>query len=99
MTHTLHRQGDEAELSRDFVIMAISAQGINSRGSAARFKRFSEIILKHNPVSFGDMKVGNMFTTGADAVMAGHQDNSIVHGVFTDEETVVSVLNELKRPL
>ena len=97
MTHTLHRQGNEAELRRDFVIMAISAQGINSKGSAAKFKRFSEIILKHNPVSFGDMKVGNMFTTGAEAVMAGHQDNSIVHGVFTDEDTVVTVLKELKR--
>lgn len=95
MTHTLHRQGNPEDLADDFVVFAIAAQGVNARGSSNAFSRFAEIVMKHNPVNFGDMRTGNVFSVGEESVLQGFQDNSIVHAVFTDPETVATVLKEL----
>jgi hypothetical protein len=96
MTHTLHRKGDYESLSGDYVVFAISAQTVNAKGSAPKFKEFGDIVMKYNPVNYGDMKTGNMFNIGMAKVHESYRDNSIVHAVFTDEDTVAKVLNELK---
>lgn len=96
MTHTLHRSGDPASLAHDYVIFAIAAQGINSQGASPKFRRFAEIVLKYNPVNFGDMKTGNMFTVAKEEILENFKENSIVHAVFTDRETLVRCLKELK---
>lgn len=95
MTHTLHRQGDRSSLGEDFVVFAISAQGINSAGSAARFADFARIVHRHNPVNIGDMRTGNKFTVELETMTGNTQDNSIFHAVFTDASTVAAVLSEL----
>ncbi|BCV23564.1 hypothetical protein [Gelria sp. Kuro-4] len=96
MTHTLHRSGDPAGLAHDYVIFAIAAQGVNSQGAAPKFKRFADIALKYNPVNFGDMKSGNMYTVGKDEILGNFRENSIVHAVFTDKDTVLKCLKEVK---
>lgn len=96
MTHTLHRAGTLESLEHDYVVFAMAAQGINRDGAAEKLRKFLEIVLKYNPVNFGDMKTGNAISVGRDKVMAGIQDNSIVHGVFTDADTVARLLNELR---
>lgn len=96
MTHTLHRRGGAEELSNDFVVFAMAAQSFNDKGAAKKFDKFSEVLLKYNPVSFGDMKTGNVFSTPKDEILNSFQDNSIVHAVYTDEDTVTKVLAELK---
>lgn len=96
MTHTLHRRGTAENLAGDYVVFAITAQTVNAKGSAPKFKQFADIVLKYNPVSFGDMKTGNQFSVGLEKIQESYQDNSIVHAVFTDEETVAQVLKELK---
>ncbi|MGI9952375.1 hypothetical protein V3F56_08430 [Moorellaceae bacterium AZ2] len=96
MTHTLHRVGTKDNLRHDYVVFAMAAQDINREGAAEKLRKFLEILLKYNPVNFGDMKTGNVISVGRDKVMAGIQDNSIVHGVFTDVETVAKLLNELR---
>ncbi|HHY91892.1 MAG TPA: hypothetical protein GX511_00965, partial [Firmicutes bacterium] len=60
MTHTLHRQGTTENLSHDYCVLAISAQGINSAGSGEKLQAIKEIFLKHHPVNLGDIKRGNM---------------------------------------
>jgi hypothetical protein len=97
MTHSLHRQGKASDLVDDYVVFAISAQGINAKGSAPLFRRFIEIVKGHNPANLGDMRTGNRFSTAAETISQGTQDNSIVHAVFTDPATVAAVLAELKR--
>ncbi|MFZ7101562.1 MAG: hypothetical protein ACOWWO_02755 [Peptococcaceae bacterium] len=97
MTHTLHRRGNYESLTGDYVVFAISAQTVNAKGSAPKFKEFADIVLKYDPVNFGDMKTGNAFSVGTDQVQGNYQDNSIVHAVFTAEETVVKVLDELRK--
>jgi hypothetical protein len=96
MTHTLHRSGDPASLAHDYVIFAIAAQGINSQGAAPKFRRFAEIVLKYNPVNFGDMKTGNMFTEDKEKILENFKENSIVHAVFTDKDTLLECLKEVK---
>ncbi len=95
MTHTLHRQGDRESLGDDYVVFAIAAQGINAEGSRDRFRQFAEVVMKYDPVNLGDMATGNRFSVGDPAIMNGFRDNSIVHAVFTDGDTVAQVLREL----
>jgi hypothetical protein len=95
MTHTLHRKGTSDNLGNDYVVFGITAQTVNAKGSASLFGKFADIVLKYNPVSFGDMKTGNQFGVGVEAINAGYKDNTIVHAVFTDQDTVAQVLKEL----
>ena len=95
MTHTLHRKGTSENLANDYVVFGITAQTVNAKGSASQFRKFADIVLKYNPVSFGDMKTGNKFGVGVEAINAGYKDNTIVHAVFTDQDTVAQVLKEL----
>lgn len=96
MTHTLHRAGTVESLERDYVVFAMAAQGVNRDGAAEKLRKFLETVLKYNPVNFGDMKTGNAISVGQEKVLEGIRDNSIVHGVFTDADTVARLLNELK---
>ena len=96
MTHTLHRAGNKDSLKDDFVVFAIAAQTVNAKGMAPKFGEFFEIVKKYNPNNFGDMKTGNSFKPGLETIEEGWKDNSIVHAVFNDEETVTKVLKELK---
>ena len=96
MTHTLHRSGTEKSLAVDYPILAIAAQGINSKDAAPQFKKALEIVLKHNPVNFGDMKTGNYFRKGLKTVLNSTRINSIVHGVFTNKKDLEECLKELR---
>lgn len=96
MTHTLHRSGSPASLDQDYVVFAIAAQGITSEGAAPKFRQFADIVLKYDPVNFGDMKQGNSYMLSEEEFLQGFKENSIVHAVFTDKETVLECLKELK---
>lgn len=97
MTHTLHRRGSEESLRDDFVVFAIAAQSVNAKGCSPKFEEFFDIVRKYNPSNMGDMKKGNMLVLGEEAVGSNMMDNSIVHAVFNDEETVTAVLKDLKK--
>lgn len=96
MSHTLHRYGiNEADLLDDFIVFAIAAQTVNAKGINPQFHEFEKIVTKYNPVNYGDMRTGNAFNVGMEVVGKQYYDNSIVHAVFTDEETVTKVLKDL----
>lgn len=96
MTHTLHRRGDRESLSQDYIVFTMSAKGLNEEGSAERMKRFLGILLNHRPVNYGDMVTGNRYVKSQAEIVQNIQSTSIVHGVFTDAEEVVEILQELK---
>lgn len=96
MSHTLHRYGiNEADLQDDYVVFAIAAQTVNAGGIHPQFHDFERIVLKYKPVNYGDMRTGNMFNVGVGKIGEKYYDNSIVHAVFTDEDTVARVLKDL----
>ncbi|MCG8402190.1 MAG: hypothetical protein MJA84_11425 [Firmicutes bacterium] len=95
MTHTLHRHGSAENLQNDYIVFAIAAQTVNAKGKARVFAEFFKIIEKYNYAFCGDMKTGNEYAVGREAIRQGFRDNSIVHAVFTDKEEVARVLKEL----
>jgi hypothetical protein len=96
MTHMLHRSGTVQSLSMDYPILVIAAQSVNAKGTGPKFKKALEIILKHNPVNFGDMKTGNYFRKGFKSVLNSTRENSIAHGVFTNRKDLEECLKELR---
>lgn len=96
MTHTLHRRGNSGSLSGDYVVFTMSAKTLNEEGSAERMRRFLQIILRYQPVNFGDMITGNIHMKSEEEILNNIQTTSIVHGVFTDPAIVTQVLQELK---
>jgi hypothetical protein len=95
MTHTLHRYGTAENLANDYVVFAIAAQTVNAKGKGPVFGDFFKIVEKYDHVFCGDMKTGNQYAVGLEAIREGFRDNSIVHAVFTDKEEVAKVLKEL----
>lgn len=96
MTHSLHRRGIEESLKKDYVVLAIAAQGVNAKGSAAKMKEFYDIVSKYNYKNLGDMRTGNIYSVGLDVIVKGFQDNSVVHVVLTNRSEVLRLLKELK---
>ena len=96
MSHTLHRFGNgAADMKDDFVVFAIAAQTVNAKGINPQFHEFEKIVMKYNPVNYGDMRQGNKFNIGVEKIGEQYYDNSIVHAVFTEEDTVAKVLKDL----
>ena len=48
MSHTLHRRGTPDSLSRDYVVFAMSAKGINADNSKNALKEFLDIVTQYN---------------------------------------------------
>lgn len=96
MTHTLHRYGSYENLQNDYVVFAIAAQKVNAKGTATLFRDFYNIVNKYEPVNIGDMVTGNMYALEKGIIENGTKDNSIFHAVFTNVNTVVQVLKDLK---
>ncbi|MHB1653672.1 MAG: hypothetical protein ACYCVD_14540 [Desulfitobacteriaceae bacterium] len=96
MTHTLHRRGTIESLSRDFIVLGMTAKGFNEVGSNEALKEFLRILTKHGPVNIGDTKTGCQWAVGQEAVIGNIQDTSVAAGVFTDPQKVIAVLKDLK---
>jgi hypothetical protein len=96
MTHSLHRFGNRENLDGDYVVFAMSAKGINEKGSAQAMRTFMEMALDLDPVNAGDMKTGNIFAFTKDEILEGIQDISIVHAVFVEEVKVSELLERVK---
>ena len=97
MTNTLHRQGTEEELKRDYVIFASLAREITREGSAPKIQEFLRICLKHNPVNIGSSRQGSILQDDVDIheLIANMQDGATSAAVFTDLDTLNKVIAEL----
>jgi hypothetical protein len=64
VTNTLHRQGKEQDLRRDYIIFASAGKGADKERAAAGKKEFLRICLKNNPLvtKDGAGRVSALFT-------------------------------------
>jgi len=104
MTHTLHRQGDEESLKRDYVVLAMAQKGLNSDGAAEKLRKIADIMHSYKPVNMGIMgptKDGRAACmvrgVSLEEIKEAIHDGSILHGVYTDKEVVKKVLEDIKR--
>lgn len=94
MTHTLHRRGTADNLAHDFVVHSMPARGFNHVNAKPALQGFLDTARKHNPVNLGDGKRGNQFSLDYDDM---HEHlGTITHAVFTTEDDLAAVLQELK---
>jgi len=98
MTHTLHRRGSEESLSRDYVVLVMTARGFNTEGAAPKLRKALEIMWKYKPINIGDMKQGSIKCWGNnyERIHENITDRSVLQGVYGDLETVKQVVQELK---
>ncbi len=69
--------------------------GINSDGAEEKIKRFLDIIVSHQPVHYGDDRVGNRYTAGYDKIVGNLEGITNVHAVFNDLKKATSALKEM----
>jgi hypothetical protein len=108
MTHSLHRLGDYESLKKDYVLFALTAAGVygkdlgHAAGSAAKKKRFLDIVASHGPVN---MSVSPTHDRRRLALAAGYTleelrngicDKSEIYSVFNNMDSVKRVIEELK---
>lgn len=94
MTHTLHRKGTAADLSRDYVILSIRAAGINDNGSDAKLQEFLRIAMHHDPKNIGSVRMNMYSHKPAEVIANAH---AVAHAVFDNQQAVTQVLRELKQ--
>lgn len=94
MTHSLHRIGTEESLSRDFVVAALPAMGINNPGHEPKLQAFLRLALKHNPKNYGVGSYGNEYSHDGEQVI--QHATGMAHSVFTNVADVTAFLKDLK---
>ncbi|MDN5344858.1 MAG: hypothetical protein PWQ18_970 [Clostridia bacterium] len=97
MTHSLHRQGTRESLERDFVVLSCSAKGYNNTWYGEKGREFLAILLRNNPVNWGDMKTGNFLYVDPQEVLAKVSNNTILEACFDSKENVLNAIKELKQ--
>ena len=93
MTHSLHRFG--SHLENEIVFILTPSRGINSEGAEQKIKKFLDIIVAHDPVHYGDDRVGNRYTAGYEKIVANLEGITNIHAVFNDLEAAQKVLTEI----
>src|SRR5271168_2562652 len=58
MTNTLHRFGDAASFSDDYIVFAIPSKSNKDPNALPKLHRFLEIALEYKPVNLGDARHG-----------------------------------------
>lgn len=83
-------------MSQDYVMLGMCATGITHEGSAEVKKKLYEILIKYPHCNSGEVKTGSEYNAAMDDILAGFEDTSVVHCVFTDKAVVIKVLEEIK---
>ncbi len=95
MTHSLHRHGVVEDLHGDIVFIFAPAKGLNELGSAAKAKKFCQIIRKYSPVHYGDDLTGNVLTLGAEQLEKNIRDLTNIHVAFNSVKNAAGALKEV----
>lgn len=100
MTHTNHRQGSIESLRGDWVVLMMTARGINDQDASPKFKEFLRISLQYDPVNAGVSRIGTAVTLGWQK-FTDEVDRAESHGmllvVFDSVDKVASFLKDLVR--
>ena len=97
MSHTLHREGSVERLKGDYVVLCMSAQGLNVKGSGPKFQRYFEIARQFHPVNIGENKnTGSLAAFDYDTIVEKTNDGCVCLAVFDDPKNLIGFLRALK---
>ncbi len=96
MTHTLHRQGTEENLSNDFVMHYKFARGFTDKPyPTEKLQRFFDIVHGYeNIVNSGELKTGNQYQHELEELRTNIYTPC---AVFTDQDVVTDVIRDIKK--
>ncbi len=94
MTHSLHRHGSVADLEFDYCLLMQTFKG-NVKGSAPKIRTFLELCHRHHAVNLGIMEAGSILNIGYERVLAAVADGTSVQAVFSSQDDVTAMLQEL----
>ena len=95
MTHTLYREGNRKNLSNDFILFAVPSRN-HIPGTSKNLKKFFKILLKHHPINYGSMDIGNKYGETEEDILLKIGDDSAIHAAFDNEKDFQSALKEVK---
>ena len=93
MTHSLHRIG--SHMDQEIVFILTPSRGLNSDGAEEKIKRFLDIIVSHQPVHYGDDRVGNQYTAGYENIVRKIEGITNIHAVFNDLKKATLALKDI----
>jgi len=98
MSHSLHRQGTEQSLKKDFVLYARSSRWVNREGAGPKLNQIFEIALSEKPVNFGASIYGKNLLTGLDIAEFKKVLEKNVGFIccFSDRESLKRTLKKIK---
>jgi hypothetical protein len=97
MTHTNHRLVKNSESTKDYVVLAMPAKGINDSRKEEKLKEIFKIMLKYEPVNGGGPKSGTLLKDTPEQIIDTISSRTpMIHAVFNDEKKLLGCLSEIK---
>ncbi len=97
MSHTNHRTGSVESLKDDFVVLAISAPGINRDGCAEKMRQLTDVFMKHHPDYMGVLGYEAPVTPeNIEDVKAFIQDKNGPVACFASEAEIAGLIRDVK---
>lgn len=97
MTHSLHRLGPKSLLTDDYVWLVYHTRGVNDVDLERKYREILDLAKELGSVNYGNIKVGNIFTTTHENLKRSVTEKARIRGVFTSKQQVVEFLREMKR--
>ncbi|MGI6169193.1 MAG: hypothetical protein ACOYI4_05720 [Christensenellales bacterium] len=95
MSHTLHRQGSDESISKDFVVLSRVAEEVNRTGSKEQLEKFVRLGYEHNPANLGNHQ-GNMYAKTYEEICGNIIDGRGSNIVFSSREDLKAYLKDLQ---
>ena len=93
MTHSLHREGSEESLAKDYVILITPAIRINDKGSGEKLKRSLKILREEGVTNIGDVEHGSILgDLDWDSLESYMGDGKRIRAAISDEKTMTNIL-------
>lgn len=99
MSHTLHREGTVESLKGDYVVLCMSAQGLNKEGSGPKFQRYFEIARQFHPGEYRRKQKHPGRSPHLITIRSWQKtdDGCVCLAVFDNPESVIGFLTALKK--
>ena len=96
MTHSLHRLGPKELFAEDYVWLVYHVKGVNDVDLEKKYRDILDLARSLGSISYGNIKVGNIFTTSHENLKKSVSEKSRIRGVFTSKQQVVEFLKAMK---
>jgi hypothetical protein len=97
MTHTLYRSGSVTSQAEEVCWLLYTTKGLNDDNFIEAARHYvAAVEATGDDVNWGETQLGTKFRGGKDRIMSNLRKNSRLRGVFSDRNSAVRFLKEIK---